>query len=131
MKIHYNTFNFSCKNLRTARRRVLNGGELYKFHLLLDAELETETSYEEKSKYNCSLFAESRVKHHIELDDNCLIYAFEMGLPDMRSMYRARREYNREYNKMSSKSKIVYKKFNGLFRTREIYYANKRMDMNW
>jgi hypothetical protein len=130
MKIHYNYYKLSCTNLRTARRRVLNGGELYKFHLLLNAELETETGYNtEKSKYNYSLFAENRIKHLNELEDNCLIYAYEMHSPDLRPMYRSRREYTRDYNKMSSKSKIVYKKFNGLFRTRDIYQSTKRIDM--
>ena len=129
MKIHYNDFNFSCKNLRVARRRVLNGGELYKFHLLLNAELETETAYTEKSKYNCSLFAENRVKHEIELDDNCLIYAYEMGTPNAHYMYMARRACKRKSNKMSSPSKIAYSKFNGLFKTRSIYYSTLRLDM--
>lgn len=122
MKMHYNDFNLPCKSLKLARRRILNGGEVYKFHLLLNAELESEYDLdigESKYKeYNYSLL------RHIELEDNCLIRAYNWGNDDiyMHSMRKARQEYNRWPNKVSGASKIIYRKFNDLYRPRDILF---------
>ena len=121
MKIHYNDYYNSCESLKLARRRMLNdGGEAYKFHLLLNAELEAEYDLdigESKYKeYNYSLL------RHIQLEDNCLVRAYNWGNDDIyiHSMRKARQEYSRWANKVSAASKIRYRKFNDLYRPRDI-----------
>lgn len=132
MKIHYNNFKLPCKTLRVARRRMLNGGEPYKFHLLIDAELELDeySAYMGKSESKYKVYNYSLLRH-IELGKNYLIEAYDDGEDNiyMYSMFRARKTYERKSNKMSSKSEIDYRKFNNLFRPRNIYFNSKRLDM--
>lgn len=129
MKIHYNDyngFNLSSKTLRTARKRMFNCSEFYKFHLLIDAELETNSDYTEieKSKYNFSLFADNRAK--FKLEDNYLIRAYNWGNENiyMHSLRRAR-ACKRESN---SVSKIGYynNEFVDLIMPRYAYFNSKR-----
>jgi hypothetical protein len=100
-----------------------DGGEAYKFHLLLNAELEAEYDYIDigKSKYKEYNYSMLR---HIELEDNCLIRAYNEGedVVYMHSMFRARKTGERGSNKVSAASKIIYRKFNDLYRPRDILF---------